>query len=62
MCRNKLTKNAILDIDAKFADIQRYINGLNFLDDVTKHCFIALCIECNDEIARQIQEVKERKQ
>jgi len=36
------------EIDARFADIQRYVNGLKELDEVTKCNVIAVCMECND--------------
>ena len=42
------------EIDAKFADIQKYINNIDFLDDNDKGSLLTRCIACNDDIVKLI--------
>ena len=44
------------EIDAKFADIQKYINNKDFLDDSVKGYLLTLCMACNDDIVKFIEE------
>ena len=55
MKTNKIRK-ALSEIDAKFADIQKYINNIDFLDDNDKGYLLTLCMACNDDIVQFIEE------
>ena len=45
------------EIDAKFADIQKYINNIDFLDDLDKGSLLVQCMACNDDIVQSIREI-----
>ena len=47
-------RKALSEIDAKFADIQKYINNIDFLDDNDKGYLLTLCMACNDDIVKSI--------
>ena len=55
MKTNEIRK-ALSEIDAKFADIQKYINNIDFLDDNDKGSLLTLCMACNDDIVQFIEE------
>ena len=53
MKTNEIRKT-LNEIDAKFADIQKYINNIDFLDDNDKGSLLTRCIACNDDIVKLI--------
>ena len=53
MKTNEIRKT-LNEIDAKFADIQKYINNIDFLDDSDKGSLLTRCIACNDDIVKLI--------
>ena len=56
MVKNFSVNRAVANIDAKFADIQKYINEASFLDDDVKEDLIMQCIACNHKIDNAIEE------
>ena len=53
MKTNEIRKT-LNEIDAKFADIQKYINNIDFLDDSDKGSLLTRCMACNDYIVKSI--------
>ena len=53
MKTNEIRKT-LNEIDAKFADIQKYINNIDFLDDSDKGSLLTRCMACNDDIVKAI--------
>ena len=53
MKTNEIRKT-LNEIDAKFADIQKYINNIDFLDDSDKGSLLTRCMACNDDIVKLI--------
>ena len=47
-------RRTLSEIDAKFADIQKYINNIDFLDDSDKGSLLTRCMACNDDIVKLI--------
>ena len=47
-------RRTLSEIDAKFADIQKYINNIDFLDDSDKGSLLTRCMACNDDIVKSI--------
>lgn len=58
--REKQVTCAVSDVDAKFADVQKYLNELDLLDEDTKAVLITLCMTCNDSIVRAIETTRRK--
>ena len=58
--REKQVTCAVSDVGAEFADVQKYLNELDLLDEDTKAVLITLCMTCNDSRARAIETTRRK--